>query len=274
MQRNLLMVMLVVMLSVACTSKGASDEQAGMPAEVETHVAEPPSPTATATEMVAVAPTVPAETAQPVAEVKRATPTLTPPPTPTPPPMATPRPLALAEGDAIEAATAEWIVYEDRELGIRFRYPPEYEGVRVQESANKIYLDVYRKRKDENGFFGEEYFAGLFITHDQNITRYMQNAEDVEKWIKSTPFASHVGGRVRVVGKVEPSVLGGKWTNVWYLQWEPLLDDWYKPIHTLLLVKDDFVVWVDIGDLTYGKPADDALWQQQMAFVKTIEPLE
>jgi len=167
------------------------------------------------------------------------------------------------------------VVFEDRELGIRFRYPPEYEGVRVQGSNEEgFFVNIYRKRIREDGVPGEKYFASLSITRDKEVEAYMQRAEDVEKWIWGSPFGSHIGGRLRVVEKVDSELLGGKWTYVWYVQWEPWPDDWYRPIGTLLLVKGDLAVWVDTGDLTEGKPADEVLWQQQMAFVKTIEPLE
>ena len=148
----------------------------------------------------------------------------------------------------MDAMVAEWKVFEDRKLGIRFRYPPEYEGVRVQgptETDVDFSINIFRKRVREDGVPGETYFASLFITRDQAVEKYMKQPENVAKWIRASSLGSYIGGRLRVVEMLDPSVLGRKWTYVWYVQWEPGVDDWYRPIGSLLLVEGDLAILVN-----------------------------
>ncbi len=170
----------------------------------------------------------------------------------------------------MEAMVAEWKVFEDRELGIRFRYPPS-EQVEMRQDKGFMYVPIFHWQTNEIGMKVQTPFLSLFVTHDQESQRYVRGERaDVEEWIRMLPMARLIGGRVRAVD----SLAFKNWEYVWRIQWEPLPDDWYRPIQTVVLVKDSLVVWVNLGDLKQGGEADDALWPQQMAFLKTIEPVE
>ncbi|RME10062.1 MAG: hypothetical protein D6802_10360 [Ardenticatenia bacterium] len=214
--------------------------------------------------------------ALPEQQLAQAAPTTTPlptptiPPTETPPPMATPRPLLLDLPQTFNSATQEWLSYENRELGIRFQYPPDYPEIRIQTQDDEILLDIFRKQQRPDGVPSEEYFVSLSLIRDKHVSQHMETPQAVFDWLQSSSFSGHVGGRMRVVKPLKFK----QWDYAWYLLWEPLWFDWNQPVHTVMLVKGDLVVLVSIGDLTYGNVTSDELWQRQMYFLQTVEPLQ
>lgn len=248
---------LLIMLTTACRTTETSSPRSDAP------------PTQTPLSQEAYPPPV-----LPEQQLAQAAPTTTPlptptiPPTETPPPMATPRPLLLDLPQTFNSATQEWLSYENRELGIRFQYPPDYPEIRIQ-TDDFYYIQIFRLKETPFGT-QDEYFTSLLLTYDDNLVSKTQDEKSVLNWIETSPFAHLIGGRIRIVEQISLE----KWDRAWYLQWEPLPFDWNQPVHTIFLVKENLAVWVGLGDLTYGNVASDELWQQQMYFLQTVEPLQ
>lgn len=177
-------------------------------------------------------------------------------------PTPTPLPVALPDAAAVRDRTAKWLVYENPEWGIRFRYPPEWEVTEEisQQDPLNGYLGV--ARVTEEGY--REFLMVFFISRLPEV----RLGEGIDVWIRSLSgfrFADPESS-VYVVGLVE----GPGWKG-WHIQ---EVGPGYPPVRSRVVIPGrEVVIVADIGSTTWP-PQESWLNQalpQQMAILATLE---
>ncbi|MBC7225827.1 MAG: hypothetical protein H5T61_01155 [Thermoflexales bacterium] len=209
---------------------------------------------------------VPAEVPEEVwREVQRAfAPPRCAPPPPTPGPAPTPRPVVLPSADEAQNLTVGWKAFEDAALGLRFRYPPEYE-VRIQPvSSLLIGVSVDRPQGERR-----ETFVGMriFLLEEENPR--LTTPEGLESWIRELPEGENPvpgGGPIRVVERIQ---VGGRPA---FVVQEPLWPGDPPNLQALVVIGRKRVLWLPLASpLTMEPEQVERLWPLQMAFLATLE---
>ncbi|MGB9873227.1 MAG: M23 family metallopeptidase [Anaerolineae bacterium] len=185
-----------------------------------------------------------------------------PPPPPTPGPIPTPRPVVLPSAKDVQRLTEGWRIFEDSGLGVRFRYPADYQ-VRLQEDPGWRTISIIRPLEDGSW----ETFVSLFFWEYRGLP--ITTAEDLLKWESSlSPEMDPAGGKVFVVGELSlPQAQRG-----WAIRWEPLPGNSEVVVDSIVLLREGQIIWVNLSKPLGGDPQlEDALWAQQMAFLTTLE---
>ncbi|MCX7855854.1 MAG: hypothetical protein N2556_07775 [Anaerolineae bacterium] len=185
-----------------------------------------------------------------------------PPPTPGPPP--TPRPVVLPSATEIQQRTADWKVFEDAELGIRFRHPPDYE-IRIQPvSARRVGVSVDRPQGE-----GREIFVGMLVFRLEKEDPRLRTPEGLEAWVRELPEDENPipgGGPIRVVEEIQ---IGGR--PAFVIQ-EPLWPGDPPNLQSLILIGKERVVWVALASpLAMSPEQAEKLWPLHLAFLATLE---
>jgi len=179
-------------------------------------------------------------------------------------PTPTPIPIALPDATTAQDLTANWLVYENSDWGIRFRYPPEYEVTSepIRQDPLVGRLDVARITKE-----GYREFLTDFFVYAKPPEISLENG--IDAWVHSLPSEdafTDPDGSVYVVGPIE----GPGWKG-WYVQ---LMGPWFPYVLPRVIIPGKEVVIVtDVGGLT--GPLDesqlDQMLSQQMAVLATLE---
>ncbi|MCS7282458.1 MAG: hypothetical protein RMK65_03555 [Anaerolineae bacterium] len=209
---------------------------------------------------------VPAEIPEDVwQEVQRAfgPPRCAPPP-PTPGPAPTPRPVVLPSAEEVQQWTANWKAFEDAELGVRFRYPPEYE-IRIQSiSARRVGVSIDRPQGE-----GREIFVEMLLFRLEKEDPQLRMPEGLEAWVRELPEDENPipgGGPIRVVEEIW---LGGR--PAFVIQ-KPLWPGDPPNLQSVIVVGRERLVWVALASPLAMSPEQvEQLWPLQMAFLTTLE---
>ncbi len=211
-------------------------------------------------------PAMPLGPDQPVVGV---TPTLVPateapPPPPTPGPVPTPRPIILPSAKEVQQLTEGWKTFEDIKLGIRFRYPPEYE-IRVQPATSrKVFISIDRPWGE-----GREPFDDMMVFLLEKEDPRLCTPEGLEAWIQALPEDENpIPGRgpIRVLEKIE---VGGR--PAFVIQ-EPLWPGDPPNLQSVIVIGKERVLWTALAsELGMSPEQVEKLWPQQMAFLATLE---
>ncbi|MBC7228555.1 MAG: M23 family metallopeptidase [Thermoflexales bacterium] len=212
------------------------------------------------------APAVPLGPDQPAAmEIPSPTPTVAEPPLPpTPGPVPTPRPVTLPPAKEVEQMTAGWKVFEDATLGVRFRYPPDYE-IRVQPiTSRKVGISIDRPWGE-----GCEIFGGVLVFLLEKEDSRLLTSEGLEAWVRELPEGESPipgEGPIRVVEKIQ---VGGR--PAFVIQ-EPLWPGDPPNVQSLIVIGKERVFWIPLGDTMGLSPErTEKIWPLQMAFLATLE---
>ncbi len=197
-------------------------------------------------------------------------PTPLPPPPSTPEPRPTPRPVVLPSEAEAEKLTAGWKHFEDRNLGLRFRYPPEYAVRTEQVGERQVYISIDRPATDP--LLGEyrEIFNGFLLFYLKPGDLFSLSPEGVEAWIRTLPVDESPAfdpDRIRV----EHTLRIGK--NTAFVITEPAWPGDATWVQTLIIVGRNRLVWDTLGDAAMGpnpKPLEE-VWPLHMAFLATLE---
>ncbi|HXF68683.1 MAG TPA: hypothetical protein VNK89_02655, partial [Thermoflexus sp.] len=192
-----------------------------------------------------------------------------PPAPPTPGPVPTPRPLILPSAEEVRKQTAHWKVFEDPELGLRFRYPAEYE-IRIQPiSRQQGGLSIDRPTLDPHWGEIREIFIGMRVFLLEGKDPRLTTPEGLETWVRELPEGENPipgGGPIRVVEKLQ---VGGR--PAFVIQ-EPLWPGDSPKVQSLIVIGKERVLWISLGDTMYLNPERaEKLWPQQMIWLATLE---
>lgn len=185
-----------------------------------------------------------------------------PPPTPGPPP--TPRPVVLPAAQEVQQQTAGWKVFEDPELGIRFRYPPDYE-IRIQQgSSRQVGVSVDRPQGE-----GREIFIGMLVFLLEKEDPRLRTPEGLEAWVRELPEeVSPIpgGGTIQVVEEIQ---VGGRPA---FVIMEPLWPGDPPNTQGLIVAGRERVLWIILANPMWLAPEQvEEMWPLHMAFLATLE---
>ncbi len=188
---------------------------------------------------------------------------------PTPGPVPTPRPLILPSVKKAEEITAHWKVFDDSRLGIRFRYPSDYE-IRISPFTDRqIGISIDRPIKDPVWGEGREFFDSMFVFLLEKEDPRLITPEGLEAWVRELPENENPipgGGPIRVVEKIQ---IGG--CPAFVIQ-EPLWPGDPPNVQSLIVIGKKRVLWIGLGDTMYLNPErTEKIWPLQMAFLATLE---
>jgi hypothetical protein len=188
-----------------------------------------------------------------------------PPLPPTPKPAPTAMPLILLPADEVKKVTQGWSPFRDPTLGISFAYPPDYE-VRVQGDREWLTLSIDRPVKGPDGGEMREAFLSIFVW---NQVSRIEGPDSLVEWEATLPpEMDPVGGKIVIVEETLLPQLG----KAWVIQWEPLPGNPEVVVQSVAVPKEERMIWVNLGDLTYpDRRRESSLWPQQMAFLATLE---
>lgn len=188
---------------------------------------------------------------------------------PTPGPAPTPRPLILPTPKEVKEITAYWKVFEDSRLGIRFRYPPEYE-IRIQPmTERKVGISIDRPIIDPQRGEVRESFDSILVFLLEKEDRRLATPEGLEVWVRELPETENPipgGGPIRVVEQIQ---IGG---HPAFVIMEPLWPGDPPNVQSLIVVGRERVLWIALGDTMRLSPErTEKIWPLQMAFLATLE---
>lgn len=168
-----------------------------------------------------------------------------------------------------QTRTAGWKLFEDPALGLRFRYPPEYE-VRIQAiTARKTGISIDRPAKDPIRGEYREGFIGLLLFSLRPEDPRPLTPEALEAWVQKLPAEENPipgGGPIRVVESIRVGEAPG------FVIMEPLWPGDPPNVQSLVIVGRERLLWIALGDINFRSPErTEALWPLQMAFLRTLE---
>lgn len=190
-------------------------------------------------------------------------PTTAEPPHPTPLPIPTPQPVILLSNEAVKQLTADWRIFDDPRLGIRFWYPADHQ-VHMVISEGWVTLDITRSLKDPIWGPTQETFISLFLW--ERMGAPIATPEELQQWVSSLPSdMDPVGGDFAVVGEVTLPYAEKAWT----VRWEPLPGNPEVVVDSVVILSKNRMIWVNLGAPT--RQDRQEVWPRQMAFLATLE---